>query len=145
MFLGQYEHTIDEKGRMTIPARYRELLEEGAYIIRGFDSNLIILTADIFGQIADRINRMSITDPNARQLHRLIFSTACLVEFDRAGRILIPQKLRQAAQLNGSAVVVGSGIYFEIWSKDLWQEQETILQNSEANNQRFAAIDLSLH
>jgi MraZ protein len=145
MFLGQYEHTIDEKGRMTIPARYRELLEEGAYIIQGFDSNLIVLTANIFSQVADRINHMSMTDPIARQLHRLIFSNACLVEFDRAGRILIPQPLRQAANLDGTAVVVGSGNYFEIWSKNLWQDQTTALQNSEANNQRFAAIDLSLH
>ncbi len=73
MFLGQYEHTVDTKGRMTIPVRFRELLEEGAYITQGFDLNLVVLTASAFERISEYVNQMSLTDPSARQLKRLIF------------------------------------------------------------------------
>lgn len=144
MFLGQYVHSIDDKGRVTIPARYRELLEEGAYITQGFDLNLFVLTTSSFERIYQRVNQMSLTDPAARQLKRLIFSHAVRAETDKAGRILIPQFLRQAAHLKGSAVVVGVGNYFEIWSPDLWEEQYIQLQDNETNTQRFAALDIIL-
>jgi MraZ protein len=144
MFLGQYEHTIDEKGRLTVPSRFRELLQDGAYITQGFDQNLVVLTAATFDHISSRVNRMSITDPTARQLKRLIFSHADRLEVDRAGRILIPQFLRASAQLDGAAIMVGVGDYFEIWSPERWQEQNTLLQDGEANAQRFAALDLSV-
>jgi MraZ protein len=144
MFLGQYEHTIDEKGRLTVPSRFRELLQDGAYITQGFDQNLMVLTAATFDHISSRVNRMSMTDPTARQLKRLIFSHADRLEVDRAGRILIPQFLRASAQLDGAAIMVGVGDYFEIWSPERWQEQNTLLQDGEANAQRFAALDLSV-
>jgi MraZ protein len=144
MFLGQYEHTIDEKGRLTVPSRFRELLQDGAYITQGFDQNLVVLTAATFDHISSRVNRMSITDPTARQLKRLIFSHADRLEVDRAGRILIPQFLRASAHLDGAAIMVGVGDYFEIWSPERWQEQNTLLQDGEANAQRFAALDLSV-
>ena len=144
MFLGQYEHTIDEKGRLTIPSRYRDLLQDGAYITQGFEQNLMVLTAAAFDHISNRVNRMSMTDPIARQLKRLIFSHADRVEVDRVGRILIPQFLRTSAQLDGAAIMVGVGDYFEIWSPEQWQEQNSLLQDGEANAQRFAALDLSV-
>lgn len=142
MFLGQYEHTVDAKGRMTIPARFRELLEEGAYITQGFDQNLVVLTASAFERIYEHVNQMSLTDPSARQLKRLIFSHADRVEVDRVGRILIPQFLRQAARIDGAAVVVGVGDYFEIWAPESWQQQNEALQDTDANTQRFAALNL---
>lgn len=144
MFLGQYEHTIDEKGRMTIPARFRELLEEGAYVTQGFDSNLIVLPTAAFQQVYQRVNQLSMTDPTTRQLKRLIFSYATRIEFDKAGRILLPQFLRETAGLDGAAVVVGVGDYFEIWSVQHWSDQNNNLRDADANSQRFAALDLSL-
>jgi MraZ protein len=142
MFFGQYEHSIDDKGRLTIPSRYRDLLQDGAYITQGFDQNLMVLTATTFDRISNRVSQMSMTDPTARQLRRLIFSNADRVEVDRAGRILIPQFLRASAQLDGAAVMVGVGEYIEIWSLSRWQEQNSSLQDGEANAQRFAALDL---
>ena len=144
MFLGQYEHIIDEKGRMTIPARFRELLADGAFITQGFDQNLIVMTTSSFNRIYERVTQMSLTDPNARQLRRLMFSSADRVDFDKAGRILIPQFLRQANCLENGAMVVGVGNYFEIWSPDLWKKQNNLLQDAEANNQRYATLDLPL-
>jgi MraZ protein len=143
MFLGQFEHTIDEKGRLTIPARFRDLLAEGAVITRGFDRNLMVLTATSFDLLYQRINQKSMTDLNARLLKRLIFSNADKVDFDKAGRILIPQFLRQSANLLSSVMIVGVGDYFEIWSHECWDEQTALLQDVEATSQRFAALDLS--
>ncbi len=144
MFLGQYQHTIDNKGRLTIPARFRELLAaEGAYITLGFDQNLMVLTVPSFDQVYQRINHTSMTDPTARLLKRLIFSGADQVGVDKAGRILIPQFLREAAGLDSEAVVVGVGDYFEIWSPELWAGQMAQIEDAGANAQRFIALDIS--
>jgi MraZ protein len=143
MFLGQYQHNIDSKGRLTVPARFRELLEEGAYVTQGFDRSLMVMTTNAFELISQRVRTMSITNPEARLLRRLIFSNGEHVEIDKAGRILIPQFLRQAAGLDGEAVVVGLGDYFEIWSPEEWDGQSTQLQDAEANAHRFAALDIS--
>jgi MraZ protein len=144
MFLGQYQHTIDNKGRLTIPARFRELLAaEGAYITLGFDQNLMVLTMSSFDQVYQRINHTSMTDPTARLLKRLIFSGADQVSVDRAGRILIPQFLRDATDLNNEAIIVGVGDYFEIWSPDLWAGQMAQIEDAGANAQRFMALDIS--
>jgi len=144
MFLGYYEHAIDEKGRTTIPARFRELLNDGAYITRGFDQNLIVYTAEAFDRISLHVNKLSITDPLARDLRRLIFSHAERVEFDRAGRILIPQVLRESAQLKDTAVIAGAGASFEIWAPQLWEVKEKQAQNPELIANHFAALDLTI-
>jgi len=94
MFLGQYQHSLDEKGRLTIPAAFRDALGEGAFVSQGFDRNLMVMGAAYFQQVYERINAMSITDPAARLLRRLILSSAYQVEVDKAGRILLPQNLR---------------------------------------------------
>ena len=144
MFLGQYQHNIDSKGRLTIPARFRELLvAEGAYVTQGFDKNLMVLTVPSFNQIYQRVNRMSMTDPMARLLKRLIFSGADRVDVDKVGRILIQQFLLEAASLDTEAVIVGVGDYFEIWSPTIWEEQLTQLKDVEANAQRFMTLELS--
>ncbi len=144
MFLGQYEHTIDDKGRLTIPARYRELLSDGAFITEGFDGNLMILTSSAFMTISDRVNRMSMTDPTARDLKRMMFGRATQAEIDKAGRMLIPAFLRDRAELKTNIVVVGMGDYFELWAAENWQVQNEPAPSSEANSRRFAAFDLSV-
>jgi MraZ protein len=143
MFLGQYEHSIDDKGRMTIPFRYRELLSEGAYITRGFDQNLMVLTAASFQRMSTRINQQSITDPNARALKRMIFAHADAVDVDKVGRILIPQYLRDDALLKDSAMVIGVSDHFEIWAPALWVKQLELLDNPELNSARYSYLDLT--
>ena len=144
MFLGQFEHTIDDKGRMTIPSRYRELLDGGAYITRGFDRNLMVLTAASFNEISDSIRSTSVTDVDARALKRWIFSNASWVEVDKAGRILIPQWLRAIAGLESNAMVVGNGDYFEVWSPETWSMQNEESQEPEAAARRFSAFNVPL-
>lgn len=143
MFLGQFEHNIDEKGRLTIPARYRELLGEDAYVTLGFDSSLMVLTEPSFKIIYDEINSTSITDHNSRLLRRMMLGNASKIEFDRAGRILIPQFLRQVTKLEHRAILVGQGAYFEIWSLPAWQGQIDQIADTETNARRFEALELS--
>jgi MraZ protein len=143
MFLGQHQVSIDEKGRLTIPARYRDILgDEGAYITRGFNHNLLVLPATSFERIYAKVNKTSITDPAAQKFKRFFFANASKIEFDRLGRILLPIFLRETANMQDQAVVVGSGDNFEIWSSELWKEQEDSFEDSNYS-QQFADLDLS--
>jgi len=144
MFLGQYHHNLDEKGRLTIPARFRDALIEGAFLTLGFDRNLRLLTQADFELMAEKINHLSMTNPDIRQLRRLIFANASEVQLDRLGRTLIPQFLRDFAGLDGEAVIVGVGEAIEIWSPAAWSEQENTIQDADANAQRYAELDLSI-
>jgi MraZ protein len=143
MFLGQFQHSLDDKGRLMVPARYRELLAAGAFITQGFDKCLMVLTDVHFNEVYERINAMNMADPNARLLRRLILSNAYSVDIDRVGRILVPQNLRQAINLGNEAIVAGQGEYFEVWSPADWKQQMEQVQDVEMNSQRFATLDLS--
>jgi len=142
MFLGQFYHSLDEKGRITIPANFRELMSDGAYVTQGFDQNLKLLTEQAFNEMAEKVNALSETDPKIRMLRRLFFSSAGKVDLDRLGRVLIPQFLRSFAKLEKDAVVVGVGEAIEIWSPAAWQEQLDALSNSDANAEQFAEHNL---
>jgi MraZ protein len=144
MFLGQFQHNLDDKGRLMIPARFRDLLEGGAFITQGFDRCLMVMTESYFKQVYERIEAMNLADPTARLLRRLILSNAYPVEVDKIGRILVPQNLRAFLGLeSGELVVAGQGQYFEVWTPALWSEQMAQLQDTEANIQRFSTLDLS--
>ena len=143
MFLGQFQHNLDDKGRLMIPARFRELLAAGAFITQGFDKCLMVMTDVYFKQVYDRISAMNLADPMARLLRRLILSNAYPVEADKVGRILVPQNLRQVIMLESEAIVAGQGEYFEVWTPAAWNEQMAQLQDLETNDQRFAMLDLS--
>lgn len=142
MFLGRYEHTIDEKGRITIPAKFREELGDSVYITQGFDGNLQAFPSPLFEQMSNQVRSISYLDPNSRLLRRILFSNAENIKFDAAGRILLPSFLRETANLKELAIVVGSGEYFELWSPEKWQTQQTSLNDIEANEHRFSALDL---
>ena len=129
MFLGRFEHTIDEKGRMTIPVRYRDLIINGAYITQGFDQNLLVVLAENFERNYQELVVMSSMDPTVRMLREKVFSTAERIEIDRLGRILIPNFLRKHAQLADSAMVIGAGANFEIWSPELWEIRDVKLSD----------------
>ncbi len=143
MFLGHYQHNLDEKGRLMIPAPFRQTLESGAFITQGFDGCLMVMTEPYFQEVYQRINTMSLTDPSARLLRRLILSNAYAVVLDKVGRILVPQNLRQFVGFDGEAIVAGQGRYFEVWTPTDWNTQMNAIQDTEANNQRFSALDLS--
>jgi MraZ protein len=144
MFLGQFQHNLDDKGRLMVPARYRDLLAAGAFITQGFDKCLMVMTDAYFGQVYERINSMNLADPTARMLRRLILSNAYPVEVDKVGRILVPQNLREFLGItSGELTVAGQGDYFEVWTPAEWKSQMDNLHDVEANEQRFSTLDLS--
>jgi len=143
MFLGQFQHSLDDKGRLMIPARFRELLDGGAYITQGLDRCLMVMTGEYFRQVYDNVNSTNLTDPNARLLRRMILANAYQLEVDKVGRVLVPQSLREFAGLNGEAIVAGQGEFFEVWTPAAWSEQVRQMQDTETNNQRFATLNLS--
>lgn len=143
MFLGQFAHNIDVKGRLTVPVRFRASLAAGAFVTQGFERNLMVYTTDSFERLAKRANVLSSTDPEARAVRRMIFGGATEVSLDSVGRILIPPFLREFAQLKDEVTVVGVGEYFEIWSTEAWLKELASVTDAESNSRRFAAFDLS--
>lgn len=143
MFLGRYEHTIDEKGRITIPAKFREGLGDCVYITQGFDGNLQAFPAALYEAMSRQVRSANYLDSNSRVLRRILFANAEMAKFDSAGRILLPVFLRKLADLAEVAVLVGSGEYFEIWSPENWQTQQNSLNDVKANEQRFSALDFN--
>lgn len=143
MFLGEYQHSIDEKSRLTIPAKFRDELAKGCVVTRGFEKNLNVYTSENFGNLIKKAQTMSPTDPEARALQRLIFSGASEAQPDRNGRILIPPFLRTFAEMESEVYVVGVGQYIEIWSRAGWEAQLAKMNDPEANSQRFAALNLA--
>jgi MraZ protein len=140
--MGHYEHTIDEKGRITIPSKFRDELADSVVISMGFDGNLFGFPHDLFILLSNKVRGTSLTDSNSRILRRLLFSASEELEFDKAGRILLPAYLRGTAHLTDNAVLVGNGEYFELWSPENWQVQLAVLNDVEANKQRLDALDL---
>ena len=142
MFLNQYRHSFDEKGRLTIPAKFRDLPADGVFVIQGLDRNLMVLPPTAFQVIYERLMALNLTDPTARLLRRIILGNAQQIVPDSAGRMLVSPNLKAYALLQDEVVFVGQGDYFEIWSPELWQKQEELVQDAETNAQRFATLDL---
>jgi len=145
MFLGQFTHSIDAKGRLTIPVRFRSALASGAYVTQGFDKNLMVYTTASFERLAGRATVLTTTDPEARAVRRLLFGGATEVTLDAVGRILIPPFLRDYAGLlpENETVLVGAGEYFEIWDQAAWAKESASVGDPESNSRRFSAFDLS--
>jgi MraZ protein len=142
MFFGEYTHSIDEKGRLTVPVRYRQLLAEGGYITQGFDQNLMVLRTPTFENMVRNVTQQSLTHSNVRELGRALFSLAERIEPDGSGRILIPQFLRDELKLAVEVSVVGTGNYFEIWAPALWGAQKEKLRNARNDSDHFAGLNL---
>ncbi len=124
VFLGEYRHNIDAKGRLAIPARFRPYLAEGLVVTRGLDLCLHIYPRAEWEPLAERLSSLPLSEPAVRVLRRSFFASAFACEMDRQGRILIPTALREYAGLDGEVVVAGLNTYVELWSADRW-EQET--------------------
>lgn len=144
MFLGQFRHSVDTKGRLTIPARFREDLASGAFVTQGFERNLLVYTTDSFGRLAQKAGLLSATNAEARAVRRVIFGGATEVSLDNVGRILLPPFLREYARLEGDTTIVGAGEYFEIWNAEAWQKELVAVTDPETNAKRFEAFDLSV-
>ena len=130
MFLGEYTHTIDDKGRLTIPAKFRGELAAGLVVTRGFDQNLMIFPLDEWQDMAERLLSRPLGDEDVRAFRRRIFSGAVDLTPDRQGRVVLPPYLRKFADINGEVVVSGMYNYVEVWSVDAWTTVRDTIENS---------------
>jgi MraZ protein len=122
VFTGEYRHTVDAKGRVAIPARFRARLDGGAYVSRWIDGCLGLFPRSDFEDLAARVAAKPVTDAGARTFSRFVFSGAFEVDLDGQGRVVVPTGLRDWAGLEGDAVVVGSRDHIELWAPHRWAE-----------------------
>lgn len=127
MFLGRYAHNVDSKGRLAIPARFREGLGAEVVITRGIDRCLSLYPMETWIPLAEKVSSLSISDPDARYFRRMVFAEAAYLEVDRQGRILLPTDLREYAGIDREAIVVGVHSSIEIWSPDRWEAQAQVM------------------
>ena len=122
MFMGEYNHIIDAKGRLIIPARFRELLGVEFILTKGLDGCLSIYPMDAWEAFETKLRALPLTNKNARTFTRFFVAGATNCELDRQGRILVPQTLREFAGLEKEVVLTGNLDRIEIWSKEKWSE-----------------------
>ena len=120
MFTGEYRHSVDGKGRVAVPARFRTQLVGGAFVARWIDECLGIFPREAWDAFAAKVAALPVTNASARTFSRFIFSGAFEVELDGQGRVVVPQGLREWAGLGTEAVVVGSRDHIELWEPDRW-------------------------
>jgi MraZ protein len=130
VFLGEYTHTLDEKGRLTLPARWREELGEEVVITRGLDPCLFVFPKSKFEIIAREYDRLGLGKSDARALSRFLFAKAIDDTPDKQGRIIIPPSLREFASINGEAVIVGANNRIEIWNALRYKELNAQLESN---------------
>jgi MraZ protein len=124
LLLGEYEHTIDDKNRLTLPARFRDALAGGVVVTRGIDACLTVYTRDGWEEFVS--SRLAGLDPfsrEARQMRRYLFSAGVEAELDKQGRVTLPSGLLKKAGLAREVVVAGVGDYLEVWDRNGWRAQ----------------------
>ncbi|USB34494.1 division/cell wall cluster transcriptional repressor MraZ [Paenibacillus sp. YPG26] len=121
MFMGEYQHSIDDKGRIIIPAKFRELLGASFVVTRGLDQCLFVYPQDEWGVMEQKLKALPLMKSDARAFTRFFFSGATECEWDKQGRVNLPATLRQYAKLEKDCVVIGVSNRVEIWSRDTWE------------------------
>lgn len=135
MFIGEYSHNLDTKGRMAIPAKFRHMFEKGAVVTKGLDNCLFLYPKEKWEKEAEKIANLPINQSKARAFTRHMLGGAMDVEFDNQGRITLPEYLRVFAGLNKKAVVAGVYDRLEIWDEEKWEKYK---QEAEANSNDIA-------
>lgn len=141
MFIGQYDHSIDDKSRLTLPARFRDALADGVVLSKGLDGSVDVYPADAWrSSIAERIGGLDPLSSEARTLQRLFFGGAAEDTPDKQGRILLPAHLTRYGNLTKDVTVIGSNDHLEIWDRAVWAERlEGIEGSADHAAERLAA------
>jgi MraZ protein len=132
VFLGEFEHSLDDKGRLAIPAKFRPELGQGLVLTRGLDRCLFAWPMAEWQIVADKLGRLSLMHAEARRLQRLLFAGAVDTQLDRLGRVLVPAFLRGYAGLEDAVVVAGVLNRIEIWDRGQWADERTAAEAQSA-------------
>ena len=125
MFYGEYNHTIDAKGRLIIPSKYREVLGDTFYVTKGLDGCLFVYDSSEWAAFEEKLKSLPLTSKDARKFVRFFLAGATMAEVDKQGRILIPASLRKYAELEKEVMLLGVGSRVEIWNKEKWEDAST--------------------
>jgi mraZ protein len=126
MFIGEYNHGLDDKNRIKIPAKFREELKDSFVLTKGLDGCLYLYTIGEWKILEDKLKKLPLTSKDARAFVRFFFSGANEIEIDKQGRALLPQNLIEYANINKEIVSIGVSNRIEIWSKDKWEEYNSL-------------------
>ena len=121
MFIGEYNHNTDEKGRLAVPAKFRAKLQKGAVVTKGLDNCLFLYPKKEWEELAGKLSNLPISQKGARAFARMMLAGAFEVEIDKQGRVVLPQTLRDFAGIKKTTVVAGLYNRLEIWSKTSWE------------------------
>ncbi len=135
MFIGEYQHSIDEKGRLAIPVKFRNDLAKGAVVTRGLDNCLFLYTKEEWDKLAEKLASLPIAQSNARAFARLMLSGAMDVKIDKQGRIILPDYLRKFAGATKKVVIAGLYNRLEIWDSKTWEKYKA---NTEKESGKIA-------
>ena len=122
MFMGEYHHTIDDKGRLIVPSKLRDELGESFIITRGIDENIYVYTTKDWEVLVSKLKELPFTMKDARTFNRFMLSGATVCVFDKQGRVNIPSSLAEYASLKKECVIIGVNDRLEIWSRDAWDK-----------------------
>lgn len=122
MFLGEYQHTIDDKGRMAVPVKFRHDVASGAVVTRGIDKCLFLLPKVEWEKLAGKIVNLPLSQANSRAFSRLMLAGAMDVELDKQGRVILPDYLREYAGIKKNVVVAGLYNRIEVWDANAWEK-----------------------
>ena len=125
MFMGEYNHTVDAKGRLIMPSKFREQLGDLFVVTAGLDGCLYVYADEEWKAFEEKLYALPVSNPSARKFSRYFLASACTCEVDKQGRILLPAKLREMAHLKKDVVLAGVGSHIEIWDKAQWQAAST--------------------
>ncbi len=142
VFTGEYRHTVDDKGRIAVPSRFRAQLEGGAFVSRWIDGCLAIFPKGEWDGLAAKVSALPLADASSRTFQRFIFAGAFEVDLDRQGRVVLPVSLRGFAGLEGEAVIVGSRDHAEIWAPARWDDYRRELESPEALAQHLSGLGI---
>lgn len=142
MFLGEFKHTVDDKGRLTIPARFRPELEQGVVVTKGLDGCLTLYPDAEWEALAQKVNALPMTDRHARDYRRFVFGSASEAAPDRQGRVLLPTYLREFAGIDSDVTVVGMNTYIEIWNPEAWHTTRQGVESNDDNAERWAELGI---
>ncbi len=122
VFIGEYQHNIDDKGRLTMPSKFREALGENFVLTKGMDKCLFIFPRDEWSTFEEKLKTLPISSKDARAFTRFFFAGAAECELDKQGRIMIPSNLRNYAGVSKETYIIGVSSRLEIWSKENWED-----------------------
>lgn len=125
MFIGEYSHNLDDKGRLAIPVKFRRELSKGAVVTRGIDSCLFVYTKTGWAKLAEKLAALPISQANSRAFSRLMLAGAMDMEVDKQGRAIVPEYLRVFAGLKKEVIIAGLGGRLEIWDDAKWKTYKT--------------------